>query len=138
MDRAALEVAKESGIPIEGWCPKDGWAEDMQTPPGIRALYPELKETPLKNVAQRTVWNVRDSDATLVIKTKISPGTDLTERAARIFHKPYLVTNMTDIEEVKEWLSKCDGDIRLNIGGPRESEDPGIKERAKTFLRKLF
>ena len=28
VDRAALDVAIELGIPYRGWCPKGGWAED--------------------------------------------------------------------------------------------------------------
>ena len=29
VDRAALDVARELGIPVAGWCPKNGIAEDM-------------------------------------------------------------------------------------------------------------
>ena len=31
VDRAALDVAIELGIPYRGWCPKGGWAEDCLT-----------------------------------------------------------------------------------------------------------
>ena len=72
MDRAALDLARKYNIPILGWCPKNGWAEDMPEAPGIRALFPELKETPSEDVAQRTRWNVRDSHATLIINPRLS------------------------------------------------------------------
>src|SRR5262249_60508607 len=67
VDRAALDVAIERGMDWGGWCPKGGWAEDLPNPPGVLAKYPRLKETPLRNPVQRTEWNVRDSDAALII-----------------------------------------------------------------------
>ena len=51
VDRAALDVAIELGIPYSGWCPKGGWAEDLAAPPGLLAKYPRLKETPLPDPA---------------------------------------------------------------------------------------
>jgi hypothetical protein len=44
-----------------GWCPKVRKAEDGPIDP----KYP-LKETPLAAYLQRTEWNVRDSDATVL------------------------------------------------------------------------
>ena len=35
VDRAALDVAIERGVPWGGWCPKGGWAEDFPEPPGL-------------------------------------------------------------------------------------------------------
>jgi hypothetical protein len=67
VDRAALDAAIERGIACGGWCPKGGWAEDMPRPPGVLALYPMLQETPLGDHVQRTEWNVRDSDALMVL-----------------------------------------------------------------------
>ena len=67
VDRAALDAAIELGIPYGGWCPKGGWAEDLPTPPGLLALYPNLRETPDADPAQRTAWNVRDSDRLLIL-----------------------------------------------------------------------
>ena len=37
VDRAAMDFAREHDIPLCGWCPKNGWAED----------YPEGTETGL-------------------------------------------------------------------------------------------
>ena len=67
VDRAALDVAIELGIEYGGWCPKGGWAEDHVIPPGVLVLYPKLTATPLAEPEQRTEWNVRDSDATLIL-----------------------------------------------------------------------
>ena len=46
VDRAVLDAAVERSIDYGGWCPKDGWAEDLPKPPGLLAKYPRLKETP--------------------------------------------------------------------------------------------
>ena len=67
VDRAVLDVAVERSIDYGGWCPKDGWAEDLPKPPGLLAKYPRLKETPLADPAQRTEWNVRDADACMIV-----------------------------------------------------------------------
>jgi Circularly permutated YpsA SLOG family len=67
VDRAALDVAIERGLDWGGWCPKGGWAEDFPEPPGLLAKYPHLKETEQSHPLQRTEWNVRDSNASLII-----------------------------------------------------------------------
>ena len=54
VDRAVMDFAKEHGIPLCGWCPKNGWAEDYPDAPGLLADYPELTETPSEGTEQRT------------------------------------------------------------------------------------
>src|SRR6476469_1900022 len=66
VDRAALLVAIELGIPYVGWCPRDGRADDRQTPPGLLGEFPNLRPTPSTDRRQRTAWNVRDADASLI------------------------------------------------------------------------
>ena len=39
----------------------------MGEPPGLLARYRELRETPDRRPEQRTTWNVRDSDVTLIL-----------------------------------------------------------------------
>src|SRR5438105_2044217 len=60
-DRAALDFAIARGIAHGGWCPRGRLAEDGR----IEERY-QLMETPSKDPIQRTEWNARDSDATLV------------------------------------------------------------------------
>jgi hypothetical protein len=60
-DRAALDWALAHGVPCGGWCPKGRKAED-----GPIDLKYSLKETPSESYIQRTEWNVRDSDATIL------------------------------------------------------------------------
>eukprot|EP00898_Chlorokybus_atmophyticus_P001669 jgi/Chlat1/2502/Chrsp175S08715 len=51
-------------LKLRGWCPKGKLAEDGQIP----ARYAQyFTETPSADYAQRTAWNVRDSDATLIL-----------------------------------------------------------------------
>jgi hypothetical protein len=87
VDRAALQVAVALGIPYGGWCPRGGWAEDSPTPPGVRAHFPILVETPSPDPRQRTAWNVRDSDATMLIvdsDPSDSRGTEFTHACAEL------------------------------------------------------
>ncbi len=136
MDRAVLDVALASGLKVRGWCPKGRRAEDGPLDKG----YP-LKETPCADYAQRTEWNVRDSDGTLVLRRdKVDPGTALTLRQANQQSRPLLLidlANPLDSATVEQWIRRS-GVRQLNIAGPRESQSPGIYKAARTFLEKLF
>lgn len=148
VDRAALDVAVALGIGYGGWCPKDGWAEDFPTPPGLLAKYPDLEETPLADPAQRTEWNVRDTDACLIVVDAggfdVSAGTMLAQELAHRYRKPVYVAKLgdVDVKHARLWLrvqrARHGDDLKLAIGGPRESEAPGIYERAAEFIRALI
>jgi putative molybdenum carrier protein len=140
VDRAALEVGRSAGIPIGGWCPAGGWAEDLTDPPGLLALYPELHATPSSDPAVRTRWNVRDSDATLVITRAraTSPGTTLTVAIAEELGRPHLVADVTDVDGVRAWLHGLPTGLVLDVAGPRESEAPGIHAEARALLEAVL
>ena len=133
VDRAALDVALDLGIPCGGWCPRGRRADDGP----IDLRYP-LRETPSAEYAQRTEWNVRDSDGTLVL-TRGEPrgGTALTVDIATELGRPALVLDLaraSDAEAARDWLRR--EEIRvLNVAGPRESGAPGIYQAALSFLR---
>jgi hypothetical protein len=136
VDRAALDVALELGLPCGGWCPKGRKAEDGTIAP--RYL---LKETLSDDYAQRTKWNVRDSDGTLVL-TKGPPteGTAFTIEVAARLKKPCLVLDLAERPEARSvlvWATKHAVRI-LNVAGPRESRSPGLYQDAKEFLRTVF
>ncbi len=140
VDRAALDVARGLGLPIAGWCPKGGWAEDRPAPPGLLADYPELAETPSGDVGQRTVWNVRDSDATLVILPDLdtaSAGTELTRQACADLCRPLFVLR-DEVTAARGWLAALPPGSALNVAGPRESEAPGVYQRARDLLRQVL
>lgn len=131
-DRAALDVALELGMECGGWCPAGRAAEDGP----IDARYP-LRETPSADPAQRTEWNVRDADATLILATgAASPGTDLAVEVARRLRKPVYTFHAGSPEDVgafRRWLQVYR--VRtLNVAGPRESESPGVYAEARRLL----
>jgi len=136
VDRAALDVALEIGILCGGWCPKGRRAEIGRIPDH----YP-LEETSSAAYPQRTQMNIEDSDGTLVLTWgPPAGGTLLTIKLARKAGKPYLLADLTarhDPIGVREWIRS--NEIRvLNVGGPRESEFPGIYEKTRAYLRRVF
>ncbi len=136
VDRAALDVALDLGIPCGGWCPKGRLAEDGPIP----ARYP-LTETPSEIYAQRTEWNVRDSDGTLVLtRGEPTEGTAFTIEVAARTKKPYLVVDLSkspNLPAIGAWVSEHAVRV-LNLAGPRESKCPRIYEETMKFLRIAF
>ncbi|MGB7077171.1 MAG: putative molybdenum carrier protein [Xanthobacteraceae bacterium] len=146
VDRAVLDVAIEQAIDYGGWCPKGGWAEDFPQPPGLLARYPALAATPLADPAQRTEWNVRDANACMIVADAgglaVSAGTALAQELAHRDRKPVFVADLSKPDMVKHaalWLrvqkARHGTGLTLAIGGPRESEAPGIYARAAGFIR---
>jgi predicted Rossmann-fold nucleotide-binding protein len=136
VDRAALDVALELGLRCGGWCPKGRRAED-----GVISARYLLRETPSDDYAQRTEWNVRDADATLVLtRGEPTEGTALTIELAARHQKPCLVVDLNaepQPQAVADWVARH-RPRTLNVAGPRESKSPGIYERARAFLREAL
>jgi hypothetical protein len=132
VDRAALDVALRLGIPCGGWCPRGRRAEDGTIP----SRYP-LVETPTARYPQRTAWNVRDSDGTLVLHAgRPKGGTALTLRLLAGQRKPMLQVDLDarpDPRELTRWMAAAAIRV-LNVAGPRESESPGIGGWAARYL----
>lgn len=145
VDRAALDVAIEQGIPYRGWCPKGGWAEDRPSPPGVLALYAGLRETPDADPRRRTEWNVRDANRLMVLVDRaglsVSKGTEFALACAKALAKPHIVIDIGagDAKDLAAgFLSQGQGPLAVCIAGPRESEAPGIYGMAKSFLTRLM
>ncbi|HZR80179.1 MAG TPA: putative molybdenum carrier protein [Candidatus Binatia bacterium] len=136
VDRAALDVAIELGIACGGWCPAGRRAEDGR----IADRYP-VSETPTARYDERTRWNVRDSDATLILaREPLTGGTLLTRTVADREGKPVLVVDPADLascRRVADWLG-ANAVATLNVAGPRESTQPGAHAAAAAFLRGLL
>jgi hypothetical protein len=136
-----LDVALELGIPCGGWSPKGRKAEDGTIP----ACYP-LKETPSDDCSQRTAWNIRDSDGTLILAWgEPTGGTLLTVVVCRSTDKPCLVIDLADegnlaasVQRAREWIADTVAGAVLNVAGPRASETPAAYERARMFLRAVL
>lgn len=133
VDRAALDAAREAGLPIGGWCPRGRRAEDGIIPP----VYP-LRETPSPDYAERTAWNVRDSDATLILTREVvDGGTARTLAEAVEQGKPVRLCRFDAPEAVAAWI-RATGCRVLNVAGPRESEAPGIQAEARAWMAALL
>lgn len=136
VDRAALDLAIEMGIPHGGWCPRGRLAEDGPIP----SRY-QLQETESAEYWVRTERNVLDSDATLILcRGKPSGGTDLTIRLAQKRRRPCLAVDLAakpSAQEVHRWLESNEVAV-LNVAGPRESQNPGIGRQSAVFLREVL
>jgi hypothetical protein len=141
VDRTALDVALELGIPCGGWCPKGRKAEDG--PIDARYL---LTETPSASYSQRTRWNVRDADATLILSWgEPTTGTLLTVNACRAAGKQHRVIDLAAeanlaeaARSAREWVKANAGGAVLNVAGPRASKHPRVYETARSFLRAVL
>ncbi len=142
VDRAAMDAARAYGIPLCGWCPKNGWAEDYPFGPGLLAVYPEFIETPSEGTEQRTRWNMRDADAILTIIPEdsiTSEGTLLGLEEGQKQGKPMItVSGAADIPEILSWLDSLPDGIELCVGGPRASECSQAYDAAGDLLSGLF
>ena len=136
MDRAALDVALDLRIPCGGWCPNGRLAEDGPLDPE----YP-LKETPSSDYSQRTEWNVRDSDGTLILHGgHLSGGTAFTVELAARHNRPCLILDLSQNPAsltFPKWARQHRIRV-LNVAGPRESGVPGISDQASAFLRTIL
>ena len=136
VDRAALDAAIEFGIPCGGWCPLGRRAEDGRIP----QAYP-LVETATRDYECRTEWNVRDTDATLILNEgRLTGGTAHTRDFAEKYRRPWILAEpdpARDLERVLQWIAAGGIEV-LNVAGPRESTCSGIYGRARCFLRRLL
>jgi hypothetical protein len=136
IDRAALDVALELGIPCGGWCPKGRLAEDGP----IDLRYP-LQEVGSTSYSVRTERNVMEADGTLILtEGPLTGGTALTLTLAQKNGEPHLVIDLSkdqDIAEIMSWVTSNEIEI-LNVAGRREGKNPGIHDKASRFLQPLF
>jgi hypothetical protein len=141
VDRAALDVALELGIPIGGWLPRGRLAEDGRVP----ERYEGLREADAADYALRTRLNVEDTDATLVLRIGVATGgTRSTLDTARRLRRPVLDIDLERhgaadaAASVRAWLDglrTTRSGIRLNVAGPRASQAPRVYARACEVLR---
>jgi Circularly permutated YpsA SLOG family len=137
-DRAAIDFALEFGLAHGGWCPRGRLAED-----GPIDEHYGLQETPSRRYAQRTEWNIRDSDATAVFSMvrEVTGGTALTIALAERLGKPCLHLSSEAIsasgadpaDELLAFLREYHIS-RLNVAGPRASQEPLVGEFVRHTL----
>ena len=125
-DRGALDWAIASGVPHGGWCPAGRRVED-----GVIAKRYGLTETPSRRYEQRTKWNVRDSDGTLIIslRPQLEGGSKTTFELAQRAGKPclHLHAGNASVSAIRAFVERHAIRV-LNVAGPRESREPGIRK----------
>ena len=147
VDQAALRAAMACGLATGGWCPPGCVSEDGKIPDIF-----SLKETPEERSqdaldiprSQRTQWNVRDSDATLVLwpgtLDKRDLGTRYTVDCALQYKKHLLIcdpTEQKDVAKAINWIIRNNIET-LNVSGPSERTSPGVGAVAEWFIRELL
>jgi len=136
VDRAALDAAMDLGFETGGWVPRGRRSEDGTIPERYA-----LTETTSRDYEQRTEWNVRDTDATLVLTTgRLEGGTANTVELAHKMEKPIFVVDLLqprNLDGILYWL-EYENVRSLNVAGPRESKVPGIRAMAMEFLKDLL
>ena len=135
-DRAALDFSIAHGIPHGGWCPRGRKSEDGP----IDRRY-QLKETPSSGYLQRTEWNVRDSDGTVVfsIAPILEGGSKKTVFLAHKLGKPVLRISRdsgpaSPDQALLRFIQEHNIQV-LNVAGPRGSKEPGVSDFVRLVLR---
>lgn len=135
-DRAAWDFALANGFRIGGWVPRGRLAEDGRIPP----YYAGVLETDSDDPAVRTSFNVRDSDATLIVSHgALAGGSLLTFEEARRADKPVLHLDLAAVARgdaaalLRRWLTEVAPRV-LNVAGPRASQDPAIAAATRDVL----
>lgn len=137
-DRAGLDVAIRHCFPHGGWCPKGRKAEDGR----IGGQY-QLVETPSWSYLQRTEWNARDSDGTVVftLAREVTGGSLRTINFAKKHRRPWIHISCARDYNPSVTLQGFvnDHDIGvLNVAGPRESKEPGIWKWTYNVIEEAF
>ena len=118
-DRAALDFAIAHAIPHGGWCPQGRRAEDGPIP----GQY-QLAETFIGDYLQRTEWNVRDTDGTVIftVAAMLTGGSERTAEFAARHAKPFIHLSQPSVMGTKlrrevagGWISR---QWRMSIRDP--------------------
>ena len=139
VDRAALDASLDCNFACGGWCPEGRLAEDGV----IHEKYP-LIEIPGRGYNDRTLKNVLNSDATLVICIgKITGGTKLTVKYLKDHKKPLLLVNAELINIDDALLNLIDfinfNKVEiLNVAGPRISSHQDAYNYTYKLLKKFL
>ena len=140
VDRAARDVATVLSIPWGGYS-----QGDIISQPHIKRAAVKFLELRLERRGQVMEWNVRDSDAVLILIAKWGIGRSTraiyAQQYAAHYCRPTLIINVGDymaIERATAWLLSFRASLTLNVAGPSVSESPGIYEAAFYFLEELL
>jgi len=134
-DRGGLDAAIALDLSHGGWCPRGRRAED-----GIIPAKYKLVETSERDYRSRTIFNIRDSDATVVfVRLTPTPGSALTLATAESQKKPCTLIDVSlpmdvSVDSVRGFLARWSTCVRLNVAGTRESKASGIQVEVRDIL----
>ena len=137
-DKAGVDFAIYNNIPHKGWCPKGRKAEDGK----ISSQY-QLQETPSADYLQRTEWNVRDSDGTVIFTMckELTGGSKRTAEFASMHGKPllhiYPGKSYQLPGELLDFVTRNNLQT-LNVAGTRGSKEPEVYRFALELLKAAF
>lgn len=141
-DRAGLDFAIAAGISHGGWCPRGRRSQD-----GVVPTHYNLQETETSGYEQRTKFNIRDADATIIfnLTPAMSPGSGLTVSQCRSQEKPFLLIrppmggdfSRRSAEAVAQFLVEHQP-ATLNIAGNREESVRGIHQLVVNVLKQAW
>lgn len=146
VDQAALDAAIEAEVEHGGWCPKGRRSEAGPIPSKYN-----LVELATSSYTARTLKNVLESDATLILQWETLTGGSLTTAQLADHHRrPWMTVDLAaPAEEVRRdltdrvvpWARKEMtrlGHLTLNVAGPRASKHPAVYSNAWMYVRSLI
>ncbi|KAK6351518.1 hypothetical protein TWF718_004676 [Orbilia javanica] len=154
-DTAALRVAISHRVPYAGFVPRGFINERGRiSEEFIKSPYGSLRETQSSGSAERTRLNTDEADGILTLSfckeeemPSVSAGTEVGIEVGREEKKDMYFVNLKrfreegsgerEIDAVIRWLDETNVE-RCAIGGPRESEEPGIEKESEQFLNRVL
>lgn len=129
-DQGGLEAAKELGLQTGGQVPL-GWRTEDGPQETLLLSYGLIQHWS-SGYPPRTKANIHNSDGTVIFGKITESGSRLTYNLCKEGKKPCLVNPETPSQLLAFIQSHT---IRiLNVAGNRESKNPGIQERVRTFI----
>ncbi|KAK6361239.1 hypothetical protein TWF730_004980 [Orbilia blumenaviensis] len=153
-DIAALKVAVSHRIPYTGFVPRGFINERGRIPEEfISSAYGSLRETQSAASAERTKLNTEEADGVLTLSfckeedmPTVSAGTEIGVVVGKVEKKDIHFANLRkyreeggegEVDAVIRWLDETNVE-RCAIGGPRESEEPGLEKESEEFLNRVL
>ncbi|MCU1364287.1 MAG: hypothetical protein JWM55_2115 [Acidimicrobiaceae bacterium] len=145
VSRAALDFAVQHRFPYSGYVPQGGRTDDFPHPPGLLAVYGDLREHLSVEDRPSIEANIRCSDATAILGVRRGhPGLDVDfalavlQKQRRPQFRCETGSTAAAIQgerlRVTEFLDTFNSDIALNVIGPNERNSPGIYNFAHEWL----
>ena len=141
-DQGGLEGAELAGVATGGWMPRGFLTED-----GPRPEFAErfgMTEHSSAKYPRRTLANILDTDATVIVSDPLAGGSLLTLEYCQAFDRPHYVVQpgqpppgaptSRDIADLAAWIVET-GARRLNVAGNRESKSPGLQAYTRELIK---